>query len=74
MNFKVGNSFFNKIYDALSAPIITVQPNVSKVLIIGMQRVACPSPQSRGDKNIRGVDIKLLNFNNSFKIFAILIN
>lgn len=44
----------------LSATMITSQLRAVSSLIIGMQRVACPRPQSSGATNTLGLEIPLL--------------
>jgi hypothetical protein len=50
---KEGNSFFSKKKPLPEAAINTSQFWKINSFIIGIQRVACPKPQSKGATNIR---------------------
>jgi hypothetical protein len=68
-----GNSFFKSKNDALSATIKTSQFKKISSLIIGIQRVVCPSPQSNGATITRGLWCGLYKFSLFFKKFTIFI-
>ena len=61
-NTMAGNSFFSKEKVEVSAAIITSQLRAISSLIIGMQRVAWPRPQSSGHIKMRGLSILLLKW------------
>ena len=48
MNVTVGNSFLRRAFVASFPAIVISYPFSKRCSIIGMQRVACPSPQSNG--------------------------
>ena len=66
INCKFGNSDCKRARGRSSAPITTVWPCFTSSPIMGMQRVACPSPQFKGQTRILcfielGTNAKILN-------------